>query len=908
MMKRLLFLCLLVSTLADATVHITVGLLDEPGPYSHFNSLQHASGAIPELLDHLSSPGEIAITPKPATNLTELANMLRENAIDMVLPPPLSVPPPGVLVSHSILHQRWALVSRNKHIPVRTSHILNLNRQRILLLHNSHVREKLKEYWPNVELTETQGLDEAIKLLNAGAADGLVCDSALADMIAHNLYPQSLSSEVLPSISGELIFWLRPGQEKLLREINTRIDALPPGVAPTITTRWLLNNALNEEAPEQNADSKFFYYSVVISCIIALFLVAFLLSEVLRRRQAERRLLDVLTYWKTLLNSVPAPLMACDPLGKITHCNQALLSLLQLTETQVTGMTLNEFMVHNPVSPPLRHQEWGRVINTLTPWFTDRTICIRGDNREVSLWLAAYCDSLHVPQGLLIGWYDISERKRLERELAVTSQEAVSANLEKSNFLARMSHEIRSPMNAILGILELEQQKQNSPDSPLNIAYTASKKLLQIVGGVLDITKIEAGELKLQLQNDPLYPLLTQLIETYSILAKQKGLQLKSDIESVRERYYRMDSTKLSQVLCNLLSNAIKYTEKGFVKISAIYEQSDSMYDDVTFLVEDSGLSIPEYMQEKILQPYVQLDPRSANSSGLGLAISTQFLKLMGSKLNIQSEQSKGSLFTFSIRLQQAEEKTPLLTRLPAGNDEHSQHILVVDDQPANLVVLKLQLESLGHQVTTCDDGKHAESMLIQQTFDLVLTDCQMPVMDGYQLTERQRERERDQEGYQVIIGCTANAFSNEQLRCLESGMDGVLIKPLTLQDLRQALENQNKVKIDMSEIYAMAVKQPEIIHSLLKELLRTSKITRTQIMDVPPEKPELYRPLLHRQKGSFALAGFQAGVEICQRMDDALLENDLPRLPLYRLQLNMMILRFTAQLTSAYESYDSCH
>lgn len=218
MMKRLLFLCLLVSTLADATVHITVGLLDEPGPYSHFNSLQHASGAIPELLDHLSSPGEIAITPKPATNLTELANMLRENAIDMVLPPPLSVPPPGVLVSHSILHQRWALVSRNKHIPVRTSHILNLNRQRILLLHNSHVREKLKEYWPNVELTETQGLDEAIKLLNAGAADGLVCDSALADMIAHNLYPQSLSSEVLPSISGELIFWLRPGQEKLLRK------------------------------------------------------------------------------------------------------------------------------------------------------------------------------------------------------------------------------------------------------------------------------------------------------------------------------------------------------------------------------------------------------------------------------------------------------------------------------------------------------------------------------------------------------------------------------------------------------------------------------------------------------------------------------------------------------------------
>ncbi|OPJ90684.1 histidine kinase [Serratia marcescens] len=900
MMKRLLLLSLLVSTLAAAADHITVGLLDERGPYSSFNSLQHASGALPELLGHLSLPGEIAITPKPANNLTELVDMLRENTIDMALPPPLSVPPPGILVSHSILHQHWALVSRSKHLPVRSSHILNLNQQRILLLHNSSVGKRLKEFWPDVQLTETQGLDEAIKLLNAGAADGLVCDATLADMIANNLYPQSLDSEILPNISGEQVFWLRPGQEVLLRKINERIDALSPGVAPTIITRWLLNNALNNEIPSQNTDSKFFDYAVVISCIISLFLVAFLLSEVLRRRQAERRLLDVLSYWQTLLNSVPTPLMACDPLGKITHCNQALLSSLQLTETQVTGITLNEFMVHNPISPPLQHQEWGRVINTHTPWFTDRTICIRGDNREVSLWLAAYCDSLHVPQGLLVGWYDISERKRLERELAITSQEAVNANREKSNFLARMSHEIRSPMNAILGILELEQQKQNSPDSSLNIAYAASKKLLQIVGGVLDISKIEAGELKLQLHNDPLHPLLTQIVETYTVLAEQKGLQLESNIESVRERYYRMDSTKLSQVLSNLLSNAIKYSEQGFVKISTIYEHYDSEYDDVTFLVEDSGLGVPAYMQEKILQPYVQLNPHTADSSGLGLAISTQLLKLMGSKLNIQSEQNNGSLFSFSIRLQRGEEKAPLLVPPSAENDENSLNILVVDDQPANLVVLKLQLETLGHQVTTCDDGKHAESMLIQQTFDLVLTDCQMPGMNGYQLAERQRERESDQEGYQVIIGCTANAFNNEQLRCLGSGMDGVLIKPLTLQDLRQMLEDQKKIRIDMSEIYAMAAKQPEIINSLIKELIRSSKLTLIQIMDLSPEQPESYRTLLHRQKGSFALAGFQSGIDICQRMEDVLLEKDLSLLPLYRLQLNAMILRFIAQLSSA--------
>jgi len=898
-MKRLLLLCFLFPSYIYAKENVDVGLLDERAPYSYYNILQHASGALPELLEQLSAPGEIVLTPKPAKDLEQLTDMLRNNDIDMALPPPLSPPPPGVLVSHPVLYQYWALVYRNNHFPVHSSHSVNLNQQRILLLPNSPVGEKLTHFWPRVVLTKTRSLNDALKLLNAGAADGLVCDATLADMIAHNLYPGSLSNEVLQHISGEQVFWLPLGQEALLKVINDRIDELSPSIAPTIITRWLLNSALNEEDPERSSESQFLDYSVVISCIVSLFLVAFLLSEIIRRHRAEKALLDVLAYWKTLLNSVPTPLMVCNPLGKITHCNEALLASLQLTDTQVTGITLDEFMVQNPITPPLLHQEWAMVINTLTPLFIDRTICIRGNRREVALWMAAYCDSADVPQGLLVGWYDISERKRLEHELAITSQEAINANQEKSNFLAHISHEIRSPMNAILGILELEQKKHKQSDSALNIAYAAARKLLQIVGGVLDISKIESGELKLQLHNDPLFPILTQIVDTYTVLAKQKGLLLESNIDVVRDKSYRMDSTKLSQVLSNLLSNAIKYTEQGFVRLTATYEQIDSVYDTLTFQVEDSGQGIAEDTQEKILQPYVQLDPRAADSSGLGLAICTQLLKLMGSRLNIYSTRDHGSLFTFSILLESVEEKKQSSCQQHQEGGEYSLSILAVDDQPANLVVLKLQLETLGHRVVTCDDGKQAEALLLQRTFDLVLTDCQMPVMNGYQLARRQRERESQYGGYQVIIGCTANAFSNEQLRCLKSGMDAVLIKPLILQDLRQMLEDQQKFKIDMTEIYTMAAGRHEIIVSLLSELLRSSEQIRTQIQEISLNQSELYGPLLHQQKGSFALAGFQVGVELCRNMEEALQENDLSQFPLYRQWFNLMILRFKSQLTT---------
>ncbi|AFI89645.1 response regulator [Pectobacterium parmentieri] len=898
-MKHLLLLALLLSSLAGAADEIDVGLLDDRAPYSDFNVWQHASGALPELLDSLSVPGQLHFTSKPATDLAHLKQMLQQRKVQVVLPPPLSLPPPGTLISHPLLQQRWALITRNNHLPLRSGHATDLNRQRILLLSNSPAGVKLTAVWPDIVLEEGVTLGEALKLLNTGAADGIVCDAALADILTYNLYSGLLNREILPELNSSQSLWVAPGEEVLLQQINARIDELPPGAAASTVTRWLLSAALNNGQSDREPNDEFFDSLVVISSVLSLFLIAFLLSEILRRRRAERGLKDALTYWQTLLNSVPTPLLVCNPLGEITHCNQTLLASLSLTSEQVIGITLEQLITHNPIAPSLEHREWVSAISTQQPQFSDRTILIQNETREIVLWLAVYHDSRSVPQGLLIGWYDISERKRLERELAITSQQAVNANREKSDFLARMSHEIRSPMNAILGVLELEQQKQTQPGSALNVAYAASRQLLQIVGGVLDLSKIEAGEMQLQPQNGALFPLLTQVVDTYSVLALQKGLRLESDIDAVRYHHYRMDGAKLTQILSNLLGNAIKYTERGFVSLQVTSEPEENGGECLTFCVEDSGLGIAAEMQEKVLQPYVQLDAYSPASTGLGLAICTQLLKLMGSALHIHSTVDHGSCFSFSLRLEKVPEQQDVLNIPQQKSVERSLHLLVVDDQPANLVVMKLQLETLGHQVVTCDDGKQAEQLLARQSFDLVLTDCQMPVMTGYELARRQREREQEKGGYQVMIGCTANAFNNEQKRCLDAGMDGVLIKPLTLQDLRQLLSEQDKIQLDMAEIQAMAANQPQIITSIVEELQRGSEQDRLQLLEASLTQTEQYSAVLHRQKGAFALAGFQAGINLCQQMEQALQTREFSTFPVYRLQLNALILRFITLLTS---------
>lgn len=893
-MKSWLVLLTLLPAWGWAAGDIHVGLLDDRPPYSDFDANHQLQGAATDLLSALAAQNGLHFTTQVASSHRQLAQMLIAQSIQVALPPPQSAPPPsGILLSHPLLQQHWALVTRQDRLPLQQVS-LDLRHQRVLILRHSPALAGLLTAYPGVALGEVESLREALRLLNAGAAQGIVCDVTQAALLASNLYPGRLSVHPLPAIVSNQSLWLGPKQDALMQRINHAIDALPTGVAQSINERWLLNATLSGIQPSGTASDRWFKPLTAVSAALSLFLTGFLLTEIFRRLRAERGLRDALKYWQTLLNSIPTPLLVCDHLGNITHCNQALLKSLTLTQQQVIGHSLDQFTAQNPIIPAISQQERIAAIGNMQPQFSDRAMVIQGAQREIAQWLAAYSDSRMTPQGLLLGWYDISERKRLERDLADALQQATNASREKSHFLARMSHEIRSPMNVILGILELEAQRPEATGTSLPVAYAASRQLLQIVGDVLDISKIEAGEMHLHAQTTELYPLLTLVLDTYAVLAAQKTLRLDSDIEAIWQHQYLLDGAKLTQILNNLLSNAIKYTEQGFVALQVGVQPQDPHHDNITFSISDSGVGVALPLQQKILQPYAQVDANAPASTGLGLAICTQLVQLMGSELRVDSTPQQGSRFSFTLTLPRTTAGNEAQETLTAPLVEYSLRVLVMDDLPANLMVMKLQLEKLGHQVATCDNGRQALQWLEQATYDLVLTDCQMPVFTGYQLAQWQREREQGHRRYLPIIGCTANAFNDEQYRCLAAGMDAVLIKPLTLQDLRTLVLEQQAIRVDMWEIQLMAAGRPQIITTLIDELQRSSDADRQQLLAATAQ-PDVFAAVLHRLKGSFALAGYQSGINLCQQ-----LEQHPPasaELTVALLRMNALILRFIALL-----------
>lgn len=880
---------------------ITIGMLDNYQPYSYFDSNSQIQGVSKELLQAISIQSGLNFKVKLASDYSQLEDMLEQKKILIALPPPgMSTTNKKLLLSKPLLKQHWALVVKQDHISLQYETPIDLRHQRVITLRNNPAKAILQANYPGVDINETDSLHEALRLLNAGAAQGIFCNATQAALLSSNIYPGKLLVHQLPSIISKQRFIFSSGQGQLKEKIDQAIDSLPVGYAKSVNERWLINSTLSRMQSANTEDSRWFNISTTISIVVSLVLIGYLLSEIFRRKRAERELLDALKYWKTLLNSIPTPLLVCDPLGRITHCNQALLKALMLTQEEVIDNSLENFARINPIIPEISHAERISALHSLQPQFSDRIMVIHGEKKETAQWLAAYSDSRLVPQGLLLGWYDISKSKTLERELARALQKANDASKEKSDFLARMSHEIRSPMNAIIGILELESQKSSEVSTSLKVAYSASRQLLKIIGDVLDISKIEAGEMHLVPQPTDLFSLLKLALETYDNLAAKKKIELRSNIKSIQYHQYLIDGPKLTQIISNLLSNAIKYTDNGIVSLEVSIASKGNKTDYIHFVVRDTGIGIPLVLQQKILQPYAQVDPSKPASTGLGLTISSQLLRLMGGELAIESTPRQGAKFSFTLPLTRAKiiNETQDIEPLPVV--ESPLKILVVDDLPANLTVMKLQLEKLGNNVITCDNGTDALILLDKEDFDLIFTDCQMPNINGYQLARHQREREREKHSrYIPIIGCTANAFNDELRRCLESGMDSVLIKPLMQKDIRDLIIQQQGVRLDMNEINIMTASNSEAKLAIIEELQTSSEIVRQELTS-KKLKDNDYLEVIHRQKGCFALAGFQSGVAICHRLEQIhdIKENGCIEL----LLLNSMLLRFISLLENEKE------
>ncbi|WP_374029058.1 ATP-binding protein [Bdellovibrio bacteriovorus] len=624
----------------------------------------------------------------------------------------------------------------------------------------------------------------------------------------------------------------------------------------------------------------------LLGSALAILLAVIFLSRYWQRKDQRRKDQAITAFQNrsilldTILNSMSEALIVVDKEGAFTHYNAAAQRIIGtkikdvVTETNVEDLgffNAESGEAYSRRQLPLIKALYGEQVDDLEIFVQNVT---QPEGLYISLSSRSLTDIDGSISGSLVVFKDVTHRKHVEQEWRRAREAALEASLKKSDFLAAMSHEIRTPMNGVIGMTTLLADTALNPEQKeyVGTVKRSAESLLMLINDILDYSKIEAGKVTLDPQPFDLKFLVRDVLEIFKPGLAEKNVVLNLNFAEKENWHLVGDQGRLRQILVNLMGNAAKFTDTGFVSldISALSEKAGKR--KIKFEVKDTGPGLKEEDRRSLFQKYFQTkNGMQFGGTGLGLSICKQLVDLMEGEIGVESVVGLGSNFWFTVDLPLSSGQEIPRQQDVVFSEMFVGTVLLVEDQIVNQRVAQSYLRKLGLQVEVAANGQVAYDKASQNHYDLILMDCQMPVVNGYEATRKIRDKESKTGRRTPIVALTAESPSGDKNNYFAAGMDDFLAKPLELPRLIEVFHRWLKPKASLLDVTALEQLQDLMVNeqSLIDVLIEDFEQSAPMLLDsmrlgVEQENLQTLREAAHALKSSSATLGLRALSRLC--------------------------------------------